>query len=146
MNSSRPAISLGAQAGGPRHGGLAQIKVDLDQALSRHVSSTHCNVVDEYAPVLRISGPICDFGPEAITRVRFAKARRYITADIQIPESVWKPKLKNELRDYLAKKIVEIMPVFADRLEAEKATLDRPLLLKEVQYAIDDFRTIDYDT
>ena len=96
-------VSIGAQCGGPKDGGIGDIKVDLYKALRDSCSSTYCEAIDQYAPVLRIDGSIQKFGDEDITRLRFAKKQRYITADIQIPESVWQPKSKNQIRDKVNK-------------------------------------------
>ena len=93
-------VSIGVQSGGPKDGDIGRIKVDLYKALKNSCTSTYCDAIDEYAPVIRVDGSIQKFGEEEITRLRFAKKQRYITADIQIPESVWEPKSKNNIRDY----------------------------------------------
>jgi hypothetical protein len=97
-------VSIGAQSRGPKDGGIGVIKVDLYKALRDSCTSTYCEAIDEYAPILRIDRSFQKFGDEDITRLKFAKKQRYISADIQIPESVWQPKSKNQIRDYLSSK------------------------------------------
>lgn len=86
----RTVISIGCEQGGPEGGFVAKLKVPLYQTLSRHVTSTHCSAVDSYALVLRVDGSLATYGEEGNACLRFAKARRYITVDIQIPEHVWR--------------------------------------------------------
>ena len=138
-------ISIGVQSGGPKDGGIGRIKVDLYKALKNICTSTYCDAIDEYAPVIRVDGSIHKFGEEKITRVRFAKKKRYITADIQVPESVWKPKTKNEIRDYIALKFRESIKLFVSRLKKEKLEIDDVSLFKEIDFAINEFKAINYE-
>ena len=138
-------ISIGVQSGGPQDGGIGQIKVDLYKALKNSCTSTHCEAIDEYGPVIRVDGSINQFGNEEITRLRFAKKKRYITADIQIPESVWSSKTKNEIRDYIAEKIRETLKLFVTRLKKEKIEIDDNSLFNEVDTGINEFKKINYE-
>jgi hypothetical protein len=138
-------ISIGAQCGGPKDGGLGKIKVDLYKALRDSCTSTYSKEIDEYAPVLRIDGPFQKFGEEGIARLRFAKKQRYITADIQIPSDVWEVRSKNELRDYLAQKVRETIVIFVERLRKDKLEVDADSLFKEVDAGISIFKGIDYE-
>jgi len=138
-------ISIGAQSGGPKDGGIGKIKVDLYKALRATCTSTYCTAIDEYAPVIRVDGNIRKFGDEGITRLRFGKKHRYITADIQIPESVWTNKTKNEIRDYIADKVRESIVMFIERLKKEKIEIDEQALLCEVDDGIQKFKNINYE-
>ena len=82
------AISIGCEQGGPEGGFFAKLKVPLYQTLSRHVTSTHCAAIDSYALVLRVDGSLATYGEEGNARLRFARGRRYITVDIQVPERI----------------------------------------------------------
>jgi hypothetical protein len=139
-------ISIGVQSGGPKDGGFGKIKVDLYRLLKKHCKSTHCDAIDEYVPIFRIDGKLDQFGPESITRLRFAKKQRYITADIQVPEKIWLPKSKNEIRNYIAEKVREAITIFANRLKKDKHDVNEKNLFKEIDLAIKEFKTIDYES
>ena len=138
-------ISIGVQSGGPEDGDIGRIKVDLYKSFKNSCTSTHCDAIDEYAPVIRVDGSIQKFGEEKIARLRFAKKQRYITADIQVPESVWKPKTKNEIRDYIALKIRESIELFVTRLKKEKLEIDDVSLFREIDLGINEFMNINYE-
>ena len=53
-----PVISLGCDAGGPEAAFFGSLKTPLAHALARHVTSSHCAEVDQYAVVLRVDGSI----------------------------------------------------------------------------------------
>src|SRR5262245_6378413 len=95
-------ISIGAQLGGPKDGGLSTIKVDLWELFLRHCRRTHCPAIDHYALVLRIDGKFATFGQEGVEPPRRSRKTRCIGADIVVPKRVWQNKSRNKLRDYLA--------------------------------------------
>ena len=138
-------ISIGVQSGGPKDGDIGLIKLDLYKAFNESCKSSYCESIDQYAPVIRVDGSISKFGEEGITRLRFAKKQRSITADIQIPESVWQPKSRNEIRDYIASKIREAITIFVARIKKDKIEVDELQLLRDVDSGIKQFLEINYD-
>ena len=132
-------ITIGCQGGGPETGTVGRSKVSLYRALSRHVTGTHCDAIDEYGLVLRVDGSIQTFGPEGITRLRFAKKQRYITVDIQIPESVWVPLGDSELRRYLGDQVTAAIRVCVARLKKDGCVTDDAALMKEVNAAVGEY-------
>ena len=132
-------ISIGCQQGGPERCLVGELKVGLYQALAEHVTSTHCATIDEYALVLRTDGSLDKFGEEGLARLRFAKARRYITLDIQIPESVWKPMNEAQTKQYLAAKVKAAIGACVERLAKDKLVVDAGLLQSEVDLAIKSY-------
>ncbi len=132
-------ISIGAQIGGPEPCVIRDLKVNLYRALAKHLTSTHCEAVDEYAIVLRVDGAIDNFGEEGITRLRFAKSNRYITADVQIPASVWKPMNESETKSYLATQVRAVISMFVARLTKEKYAVAEKFLWSEFDVAITEF-------
>jgi len=137
-------ISIGGQSGGSKDGGIKKIKVDLYKELGKTCLSTYCEAIEKYAPVLRVDGNIRQFGNEEITRLRFARKQRYITADIQIPESIWSSKTKNEIRDYIAQKVRESIVLFVARLKKEKFEVDEQALFRDIDAGIQNFKKINY--
>lgn len=138
-------IAIGVDAGGPEDGGIGRIKVDLYKLFCEHCTSTYCDAIDAYSPVIRVDGRFAQFGDEAITRLRFSKVRRTITADIQIPEVIWRHKSKNKLRDYIADKVRESIIIFIERLKRDKHFVDEDALFKEINFAIEQYKKIDYE-
>ena len=132
----RDPISIGADCGGPEAARVAEAKTPLFKAFSRYVKSTHCSGIDEYALVLRVDGPLTQFGPEGIFRLRLAKAKRYITVDIQIPQSVWEPMSPLQLRAYLAKQSAAAMKACVSRLKKERMVVEESTLWPEFEQAI----------
>ncbi len=131
-------ITIGCQGGGPETGAVGRSKVYLYHALSRHVTGTHCDAIDEYGLVLRVDGSIQTFGAEGITRLRFAKKQRCITVDIQIPKSVWVPLGDPELRRYLGDQVAAAIRVCVARLKKEGCVVEDAELMREVEAAVDE--------
>jgi hypothetical protein len=132
-------ITIGCQGGGPETGTVGRSKVHLYQSLSRHVTSTHCEAIDEFGLVLRVDGSLDKFGPEAITRIRFAKKQRYITADIQIPEECWQPLDDSELRRYLSSRLDAAIRICVARLKKDGHVVAESNLMSEVASAIYEY-------
>lgn len=137
----KPFISLGTQGGGPETAIVGQSKLLLARALARHVTSTHCAVIDEYGPVLRVDGTLHTFGDEGFTRIRFAKKQRYITLDIQIPMACWQPLDDSGLRHYLARQVRSAIELCICRLQSDGHAVDERRLLAEIDAAISDYTT-----
>lgn len=130
------AISIGCQQGGPEPCLIGTLKVGLYQLLAEHVTSTHCAEIDEYALVLRVDGSLDRFGNEGLARLRFAKAQRYITVDIQIPEAVWKPLDVFQTKSYLAKQVKAAIGACVQRLAKDKCHVDASALQSQVDTAV----------
>jgi hypothetical protein len=138
-------ISVGCQAGGPEVGFVGDLKVPLYRALAKHVTSSHCSAIDEYAIVLRVDGSLDKFGDEGFTRVRYAKARRYITVDVQIPEAVWQPMSKHQFRSYLAYQVKGAVAVCVARLRRDKHAVAENDLYEEIEAAINEYLEVAND-
>ena len=138
-------ISIGAQCGGPKDGGLGDIKVDLWRLFVRHCRDSYCPAVAHYAIALRIAGEFQQFGPESIERIRRSKRDRYIGADIIIPQEVWTDRSRNDLRDYLARQVRAALQACVARLRKDKEPVDEACLFGEIDAAIGAFSKIDYE-
>jgi hypothetical protein len=103
------------------------------------VTSTHCDAIDEYGLVLRVDGSIDTFGEEGISSIRFAKKQRYITLDIQIPESVWRPLEDAQLRRYLGTQVAAAIRTCVARLKKDGFDVDDARLMEEVDAAVRDY-------
>lgn len=57
-------FSIGAQFGGPNVGHIPRLKKELRELLNESCDSTGSDTIDHIALVLRINGPITDFGAE----------------------------------------------------------------------------------
>jgi hypothetical protein len=132
-------ISIGCECGGPAAQIVGQRKVPLYQALSRAVSSTFCSAIDEYALVIRADGSLARYGAEGVAKLRFAKTKRYITVDLQIPESVWKPLTPSELDAYLANLVVRGLEACIARLEVDGHHVHKESLMAEVQRGVAEY-------
>lgn len=128
-------ITLGCECGGPEDGGIRDLKVGIYRSLVKHVTSTHCPAIDEYAPVLRVDGRFKTFGEEGVTRLRFAKKKRYITVDIQIPESTWRTKDRKELASYLAQQVRLAITKCVERLTRDGHTVNEQALYQQIDRA-----------
>ncbi len=138
-------ISIGAQIGGPEARLLGELKVPLYQALREHVTSTHCSAIDEYVLVLFVDGSLDKFGPEGLTRLRFARARRYITLDIQVPESVWQPLSRQQAKGYLVRQVRAALETCVRRLAKDGHQIDEQLLWNEVSEATASYLSVGSD-
>jgi len=136
---SNGVITIGAQCGGPDTGPLSQIKVDLWRALRESCRKSYCPSIDEYALVLRIAGQLDDFGPESIERIRRRRSDRYITADIVVPEAVWRPLTHAQSRQYLANRVRAAIVACAKRLSEDREAIDTTALLASVDDGIARF-------
>ena len=124
---------------------IGELKVPLYRLLAAHVTSTYCTAIDEYALVLRVDGSLDKFGAEGLARLRFAKARRYITLDIQIPEAVWKPLNEVETRQYLAEKVGAAIAACMDRLAKDRYAVNRRALEGELDAAFVQYLSLKAD-
>jgi len=125
-------ISIGCQQGGPEACFIGELKVALYRVLDKHVTSTHCSEIDEYALVLRVDGSLDKFGDEGLARLRFAKAHRYITLDVQIPENVWKPMSRAQTRSYLATQVRAAVGACVKRLLKDKCSVNESALYAQI--------------
>ena len=132
-------ISIGCECGGPEAQFVAERKTQLFGALSRSVSSTHCLAVDEYALVLRVDAGLMKYGPEGLHNLRFAKAKRYITVDIQVPEQVWRGLSALALDEYLVAKVEAALQVCVARLKKQGHPVGEQALMAEVGQAATEF-------
>lgn len=132
-------ITIGAQCGGPDTGPISEIKVDLWRSLRDECRESFCPVIVEFAIVLRVSGPLDDFGPEAIERIKRWRPGRYITADIVIPESVWRPLTLEQSKHYLASRVRAAVAACADRVARDRDAIDSAALLACVDAGIARF-------
>jgi len=137
-------ISIGCECGGPEASIIGDIKVALFHALLRHVTSSHCEAVDEYGLVLRVDGSLQKYGEEGLSRLRFAKSRRYITIDIQIPEVVWQPMNKQQLKAYLVCQVKAAVVACINRLQKEKYDVASEELMAEVEAASNEYLATDH--
>jgi hypothetical protein len=138
-------ISISAQIGGPEAELLSQLKVPLFQSLRECVTSTHCSAIDQYDLVLRVDGTLDKFGPEGLARLRFAKARRYITLDIQVPESVWQPLTRHQAKVYLVRQVRVALEACVDRLTKDGHSVNNQLLWEEVNLACTRYLAVNGD-
>ncbi len=134
-----PFISIGCECGGPEAKFVAERKTQLFGTLSTSVSSTHCLAVDEYALVLRVDGGHMRYGPEGLHNLRFAKAKRYITVDIQVPEQVWRELSTPALDEYLVAKVEDALQVCVARLKKDGHPVGERALMEEVRQASAEF-------
>ncbi|MDM7948116.1 hypothetical protein [Hydrogenophaga sp.] len=139
QNSARSFISIGADLGEPEANALADLKIPLFRLLSEWVNSTHCAAIDEYALVLRFDGRFAQFGEEGLARLRLAKARRYVTVDIQIPEAVWKPMNAEDFKSYLSRQVLLALRACVARLQKEKFIVEEQALFAQVGMATQEY-------
>ena len=116
------------------------MKVELWKLLLQHCKQSHCPSVSHYALALRIGGEFQDFGKEGIAMVRRNKRESYIGADIVIPESAWRTKDRNQLRDYFADQVRSALQMCVSRLRKDKDQVDETGLFREVDVAIGEFK------
>ncbi len=128
-------ISIGAQGGGP----LGHLKVDLFLAFERHCRAVYCPAIDEFALVLRLSGPYEDFGPEAIERLKRRRPSRYITVDIVVPVQAWVDLSRQEQKIYLARQCRAALAKCVERLKKDKEKVNEELFYHNVDTAIVEF-------
>ena len=138
-------ISIGCQQGGPEPCLISDLKVPLYRSLAKHVTDTHCSAIDQYAVVLRVDGSLDKFGDQGLARLRFAKAKRYITIDIQIPEEVWQPMSAVQTKNYLAEQVRSAILCCVERLVKEKCLVNRALLHAQVDEGINEYLAIEGD-
>ena len=138
-----PIITIGCEGGGPETRAICALKVPLYQALLRHVTSPHCAEIDEYALVFRVDGTLGKFGEEGLAHLRFAKAHRYITVDIQIPEAVWQPMTISQIKTYLADQVAGAIAACATRLRKDKCAVFEEELMAQVGSATNEYLSAD---
>ena len=114
-------------------------KVHLYHCFKVHCTASYCAAIDEFALVLRVNGRFADFGPETIERLKRRRPSRYITVDIVIPESRWSGREEQYLKRYLSERVRAALVMCADRLERDREPIDKVALLRDVDFAINEF-------
>jgi hypothetical protein len=132
-------ISIGCDCGGPEAKAFCELKISLFHSLSKYVASTHCSEIDEYALVLRVDGQYAKFGPEGVYRVRLSKSKRYISADIQIPQEIWQPMNEYQMKMYLAQQIKSAVLKCVSRLQKEKYQVEEDKLKNQIESSISNY-------
>jgi hypothetical protein len=133
------AISIGEQSGGIDDGGLGRLKVALYQLLVRHCKRTYCPSIDHFALGLFVAGPLGQFGPEGIDRIRRRRKDRYIAADIVVPEEAWRSRTEKELKIYLADRVRQALQLCIGRIQKDGEEVDAQRFLRLVDKAIAKF-------
>ena len=136
---SKSFITIGCEVGGPEARAPSELKVLLYQALATHVTSTHCAAIDEYALILRVDGSLAKFGAAGIHRLRFARAKRYISVDIQLPESVWQTHTVEQLKVHLANEVRAAVSVCVERLKKDRLAVRESELFAQIDAGVEDF-------
>jgi hypothetical protein len=132
------SISIGQQSGGPEDG-FGWPKVHLYMMLEKHCTGNYCQAIDHFGLVLRVSGALDDFGPEAIERIRRHRPSRRITVDIVVPVSRWKGKSEDDCKHYLAGKVRLALEMCVARLKKDRETIDDLALFADVDAGIAEF-------
>ncbi|MBK6907580.1 MAG: hypothetical protein IPH08_11070 [Rhodocyclaceae bacterium] len=89
--------------------------------------------------MLRIDGSLDKFGEEGLARLRFARARRYITVDIQIPETAWQPRSPHQRKEYIAQQVKSAILSCVQRLQKDGLSVQKDVLSFEVNAATSEF-------
>lgn len=137
---SRTEITIGQDSGGPSDPFMWPT-AHLYHLFEKHCGAIFCPAIDQFALVLRISGRLADFGPEAIERIRRRRPGRYITADIVIPVERWKGKRESAIKKYLAEKVRSALEMCVAKLKKDKETVDDEAMFAAVDRAIEEFLT-----
>lgn len=103
-----------------------------------HLSPSSNARLPSFAIILSLARP-------GETRVRYAKARHYITVDVQIPEAVWQPMSKRQFRSYLAHQIKGAVAVCAARLLRDKHVVSENDFYAEIDAAINEYLAVEND-
>ena len=135
---SRTEITIGQQSGGPNDPFMWPT-VHLYHMLEKHCRANYCPAIDHFALVLRISGSLDDFGPEAIERIKRRRPARYITADVVVPVERWKGKRERTIKKCLSEKVRCAIAMCVARLKKDNETVDADALFADVDKAIEEF-------
>ena len=89
--------------------------------------------------MLRVDGSLAKYGREGVANIRFAKSKRYITADLQVPEVAWKPRQPDELKKYLARQVLVALQACIARLTRDGHEVRASALIAEVEHGVAEY-------
>jgi hypothetical protein len=130
---SRAAITFGVQAGDAQaDSAVSTHYLELRRLLARRCNNSYSDVIDEFAPILRIDGEIWSWNKRGCENFRIQKKSRYATFDVFMPVDIWSQGQGSRIRDYLITQLIEGFQTIIKRAEKAGIAIDKAQLNKDL--------------
>lgn len=106
--------------------------IRLVKLFKEHMQGDYLKTIDEFCVILRVSGDVTDYGGDGPELLRYQKKSRYIKVDFVIPESKWRGRSPEFIKNNFCNGIRECFRLMVERAEKAKELIDK-------QKLIDDF-------
>ena len=112
----------------------------LKKVFKEYMQGNYLKTVEEICIILRVSGDVSDFkgdGPEVL---RHVKKSRYIKIDFVIPESKWRGKSKESIKQNFCDGITKCFYLIVERAEKNDELVDKQGLIDDFEKSMRIFR------
>ena len=135
-------IVISAQHGDPRSTDtIWPLHRQLNKLFEEFVQDTHCESVDKFGIVFRVSGKVRDFGGEGPERLKRLRKDKEVTIDFVIPEERWRGVPEDEVRSYVASQVRVAFGQLIERVEEDKEPIDSGAVLGSFEKAMEQFES-----
>ena len=132
--------TLPGQYGGGQAGDyLIPCGTHLNRIMKENINTEYFKTIQELCIILRVSGPITDFKGDGPELLRYQKKSRYIKIELVIPESKWRDRSPEFVKDNYIKGIRECFYLLVERAEKENEIIDKENLVNDFERAMTIF-------
>ncbi len=133
-------LTLPGEFGGPGTWDiLSPCGIMLRKLIDKYVQGNYLKSIQEFCIILRVSGPITDFKGDGPELLRYQKKSRYIKIELVIPESKWRDRSPEFVKDNYIKGIRECFYLLVERAEKENEIIDKENLVNDFERAMTIF-------
>jgi hypothetical protein len=128
--------AIGGQVGGPKASqAISSHWVELNRLIKKHCNKQYSSEIDSFSPLLRVDGELHEWtwNQEGCTKLRLARKKKYITADIGVLRKHWENQSANSIRRYLIENLEECLKLMVARLKKEKIDVDETQLFADFE-------------
>ena len=143
MNTDNMKFKFGIPGqfgGGESADYLMPCAINLRKLLETHMCGNYLKTVQEFCIILRVSGPITDFNGDGPEVLRHVKKSRYIKVDLVIPESKWRGRSKEFIKQNFYEGITKCFYLMVERAEKNDELIDKQGLIDDFEKSMTIFR------
>jgi hypothetical protein len=115
----------GQYGGGQSYKKIGHFHNRLFNLFEKYIVGNYLKTLNELCIILRVSGPIADFGGDGPELLRFQKKARYLKIDFVIPQSKWDKVPPEEIKLSFTKGVCSCFHLLIQRVEKEGELLDK---------------------
>jgi hypothetical protein len=131
----------GQYGGGDSYKKIGHFHDRLFSLFRKYIVDNYLKTLSHLSIILRVSGPIADFGGDGPELLRFQKKDRYIKIELVIPQSKWDNVSPEEIKLSFTKGVCSCFHLLIQRAEKEGELLDKESFISDFNKCIALFLT-----